>query len=348
MKKKLFVLLMALLMVMTMMPTTAFAANGTGHQISVKIYKVVLDSSKPLGYQTPELITTKTVTCQDSTGHSGYNHFVNLKEFHPTAVNAPTTDWTGWEFDLYYTKGKEQGTFYNWTKDRVNATANVTGSEPYPCSKNFYLVYKDSNPTPLPQPTTPEKPTDDTVRELLKNAVTVHCINADANHADVTYDLLDKSFTVGEVQENAEARYTVAVTIQAEKYVAKYNENLTEHNTLDGEESKIITLTYNSKTKSWGTPSPASVTFNVKCETVNPPSDKPTAPSNEDVKALLGDAVVKVHCTNTNANVNVNHADETYDLLDGSFNVGEVQGSEEDGYTVAVTIQAAKYVKNIM
>ena len=50
MKKKLFVLLMALLMVMTMMPTTAFAANGTGHQISVKIYKVVLDSSKPLGW----------------------------------------------------------------------------------------------------------------------------------------------------------------------------------------------------------------------------------------------------------------------------------------------------------
>ena len=104
MKKKLFVLLMALLMVMTMMPTTAFAANGTGHQISVKIYKVVLDSSKPLGYQTPELITTKTVTCQDSTGHSGYNHFVNLKEFHPTAVNAPTTDWTSWELVLYERK----------------------------------------------------------------------------------------------------------------------------------------------------------------------------------------------------------------------------------------------------
>lgn len=278
MKKKLFVLLMALLMVMTMMPTTAFAVNGTGHQISVKIYKVVLDSSKPLGYQTPELITTKTVTCQDSTGHSGYNHSVLLKEFYPTAVGAPTTDWTGWEFDLYYMKGKEQGTFYNWAKDKVNATANVTGSEPYPCSKNFYLVYRDSNPTPPPQPTTPEKPTDDTVRELLKNAVTVHCINADANHADVTYDLLDKSFTVGEVQENAEARYTVAVTIQAEKYVAKYNENLTEHNTLDGEESKIITLTYNSKTKSWGTPSPASVTFNVRCETsgeIDPPTDGP-------------------------------------------------------------------------
>ena len=160
MKKKLFVLLMALLMVMTMMPTTAFAANGTGHQISVKIYKVVLDSSKPLGYQTPELITTKTVTCQDSTGHSGYNHFVNLKEFHPTAVDAPTTDWTGWEFDLYYTKGKEQGTFYNWAKDKVNATANVTGSEPYPCSKNFYLVYKDSNPTP-------QKPSGEDVESLL-------------------------------------------------------------------------------------------------------------------------------------------------------------------------------------
>ncbi len=138
MKKKLFVLLMALLMVMTMMPTTAFAANGTGHQISVKIYKVVLDSSKPLGYQNPEQIRTITVTCKDKTAHSGYNHNVNLKEFYPTNVGASTNDWTGWEFASYYTKGKEQKTFFNRTSDTVNAAANVTGPEPYPCSKNFY------------------------------------------------------------------------------------------------------------------------------------------------------------------------------------------------------------------
>ena len=112
MKRKLLVLLMAILVVMAMMPTAAFAANGTGHKISVNVYKVVLDSSKPLGYQNPEKIKNITVTCQDSTGHSGYNHSVMLKEFHPTKVGASETDWTGWEFDSYYTKGKEQKTFF--------------------------------------------------------------------------------------------------------------------------------------------------------------------------------------------------------------------------------------------
>ena len=43
--------------------------------------------------------------------------------------------------------GQEQKPFYNWIRDTVNATANVTGSEPYPCSKNFYLVYKDTTPS---------------------------------------------------------------------------------------------------------------------------------------------------------------------------------------------------------
>ena len=146
MKKRILALLLSIVLVLGLV-TVSFAANGTGHKISVKIYKVVLDSSKPLGYQNPELINTITVTCQDSTGHSGYNHSANLKDFYPTNVGAATTDWTGWEFASYYTKGQEQKPFYNWSRDKVNATANVTGSEPYPCSKNFYLVYKDTTPS---------------------------------------------------------------------------------------------------------------------------------------------------------------------------------------------------------
>lgn len=125
-------------------PAAGVGACGKWHraQISVKIYKVVLDSSKPLGYQNPELVKTITVTCTDGTAHSGYNHFVNLKAFYPDE----TKDWTGWQFASYYTKGKDLRTFTKYTSNTVNATANVTGSEPYPCSKNFYLVYKDSNP----------------------------------------------------------------------------------------------------------------------------------------------------------------------------------------------------------
>ena len=50
---------------------------------------------------------------------------------------------------------------------------------------------------------------------------------------------------------------------------------------------------------------------------------KPSKPSGDDIKNLLGENVVKVDCINTS----VDHADKTYSLLDGSFTVGDVQGS---------------------
>ena len=244
MKKKLFVLLMALLMVMTMMPTTAFAANGTGHQISVKIYKVVLDSSKPLGYQNPELINTITVTCKDRTAHSGWNHNVNLKEFYPTNVGASTNDWTGWEFDSYYTKGKEMKTFFSSTSSTVNATANVTGSEPYPCSKNFYLVYKDSNPTPQK----PDAPTYAEMKELLANgAVKIDCVNSAVSHEDKTYSLIKDSYTGGIVEGDATTGYTATITISPEKYVTEYNGYIADHSLVENQPAKQIFFKYENK-----------------------------------------------------------------------------------------------------
>lgn len=66
---------------------------------------------------------------------------------------------------------------------------------------------------------------------------------------------------------------------------------------------------------------------------------KPSKPNEEGIQFLLGDNVVKVDCINTS----VDHADQTYPLLDGSFTVGDVQGSA-GSYTCTVTVNAAKYV----
>jgi uncharacterized repeat protein (TIGR01451 family) len=115
---------------------------GTGHHILVDVYKVVLDSSKPLGYQTPTRVTTLQITCKDGTTHSGYNHFTPLKQFHPTKVGLNTSGWVGYEFNGYYSGGSGNATFYDWVSSDVNASANVTGSGDYPCSKNFYLIYE--------------------------------------------------------------------------------------------------------------------------------------------------------------------------------------------------------------
>ena len=67
---------------------------------------------------------------------------------------------------------------------------------------------------------------------------------------------------------------------------------------------------------------------------------KPSKPSGDDIKNLLGENVVKVTCINSS----VDHADQTYSLLDDSFTVGDVQGSA-GSYTCTVTVKAEKYVE---
>ena len=352
MKKRITALLLCLVMALSLIPTSAWAANadaegtddgisvqanGTGHRISVKIYKVVLDSSKPLGYQNPELINTITVTCQDSTGHSGDNHFVNLKEFYPTSVGASTTDWSGWEFDAYYTKGNEKDTFYNWTRDRVNATANVTGSEPYPCSKNFYLVYKDSTPTP------PTKPTNNEVKTLLGNIVDVYCTVEQENNTNKRYgpySLEDGTFTVSDVTGNATNGYTCTVTIKdGAEGVDKYTSKPTGHTT-DGSKNadmvKTITLTRSANATKWSVSNNGRFKLYAKCEQT-PPLDPPTKPTGDDVKTLLG-AIVDVYCTVEQEN-NTNKRYGPYSLEDGTFTVSDVAGDATKGYTCTVTIK---------
>ena len=71
----------------------------------------------------------------------------------------------------------------------------------------------------------------------------------------------------------------------------------------------------------------------------NPTPAKPIKPSEEDIKNLLVENVVKVDCINSS----VVHADETYPLLDDSFTVGDVQGSA-GSYTCTVMVNAEKYV----
>lgn len=66
---------------------------------------------------------------------------------------------------------------------------------------------------------------------------------------------------------------------------------------------------------------------------------QPDKPSETDVKNLLGNSAVKVHCSTPNSS----HTAVTYPLLDGSFTVGDVQGSSGN-YTCVVTVTADSYV----
>ena len=347
--KKSLALMLALIMVLCMIPTTAFAANGTGHQISVKIYKVVLDSSKPLGYQNPELVNTITVICQDATGHSGYNHSVKLKEFYPTNFGLPTTDWTGWQFDSYYTKGKDNNTFYNFTSSRVNATANVTGSEPYSCSKNFYLVYKEAAPQTQDITLTynanggsgaPE-PQTQTVESGKEATFTVNS----KEPTRTNYDF--KGWSTAKNAAAAEYKGGDSITISQDTtlYAVWANHEHKDENSdgyCDTDQECMHKKDQDGYCIVDGCTHPHEGD-GACCP--KKPDNKPEPPKPENtpgIPGLTGDEAVEVHCTNDNAN----HADKnkSYGLMHGGYTVGKVQGDKENGYTCEITVEPDKYV----
>lgn len=251
MKKRLVAFLLVLIMVLGMLPVSAMAANSTGHKISVGIYKVVLDSSRPLGYQNPVLVKTITVTCTDGTAHSGYNHSVELKEFYPDE----TKDWTGWQFASYYTKGQDQNIFNSFTSSTVNATANVTGSEPYPCSKNFYLVYKDSNPEVTYTPTYYPNTTD-----LVTNMPSPNPVTQKSSTSPVTF--------------------TVSSAIPARE---GYN--------FLGWNGKPDATTPTVQPGNWVTTPATATRLYAVWQSNTPPTDKPAKPTENDVTGVVVDIV---------------------------------------------------------
>ena len=350
MKKSLAVML-ALIMVLCMIPTTALAANGTGHQISVKIYKVVLDSSKPLGYQNPELVNTITVICQDATGHSGYNHSVKLKEFYPTNFGLPTTDWTGWQFDSYYTKGKDNNTFYNFTSSRVNATANVTGSEPYSCSKNFYLVYKEAAPQTQDITLTynanggsgaPE-PQTQTVESGKEATFTVNS----KEPTRTNYDF--KGWSTAKNAAAAEYKGGDSITISQDTtlYAVWANHEHKDENS-DGYCDTDHECMHEKDQGGYCIVDGCTHPHEGDGACCPKKSDnKPERPEPEDTSKpfieLTGEEAVKVHCTNDNAN----HADKnkSYGLMHDGYTVGDVKDDATNGYTCDITVNPDKYVE---
>ena len=164
-------------------------------------------------------------------------------------------------------------------------------------------------------------PTDEPTAPDVEGLVRVR-VNCD-KHGEKEYGLIPDSYTTGDYRtKDNDGIYTCIVTVNAAKYVEAYNGEYTGHS-LDDEPSKTITLRYVEK--EWRAENDGFVDFDVKC--------KPDAPKAEDLWLS-----VVIHCKSDV------HNDGLYDLKDGNFTVGEVEGNEADGYTCKVTVEAAQYV----
>ena len=239
---------------------------------------------------------------------------------------------------------RENHTFLGWAESADAQTAQYHANDKVTVegSKTLYAVWEENTP---PSPSTaPTAPSNKEVEDLLNaNAVTVDCVNADADHTDRTYGLLADSYSIGEVDAVSEVGYFCTITVSAAPYVNKYNSDVASgHSLVTGDpNSQKFTLKYKADDSSWYRPpadAPAA-TFTVECENEEiVPTAKPT---NDKVISLLGETAVSIDCVNAI----FSHANETYGLLDGSFTVGDVEENVTDLFTCTVTIQARPYVE---
>lgn len=225
-------------------------------------------------------------------------------------------------------------------KDMSKATGRVTFG--VTAGKDVATHITIMGASSLPDPA-PDKPSDTAVKDLLNgDAVKVHCSTPNSGHTDATYPLKDSSFTVGDVQGSS-GNYTCVVTVQAAQYVTAYGNG----HTLAGANESPKTITLKHDGTKWTVQTVTPIVFNVVCNTA---PAQPTAPSDNDVKALLGENAVQIICTNTQ----IGHGSKTFGLIDGTFTVYHNKNNCEvvinyfspyvDAFNAAVNVPAGTHI----
>ena len=178
-----------------------------------------------------------------------------------------------------YADGEEVSKSVTLAYDAATKTWSVTGT---PISYNVVCAVEE------PVDETPDMPTPDVVKDLLADgAVTIDCINANVNHADVTYPVVDGAYTIGEVVE-ANGQYTSTITVRGGHYVLEFekaHEGIHHWLEPDTQAEKTITLVYDATTGEWTLPAGAApVTFTVMCadEPVVDPGTDPEPGTDPD------------------------------------------------------------------
>ena len=326
MKKSLAVML-ALIMVLCMIPTTALATLDTGHKIDVRFTVLYVGDEFNIGYNYGTSEKTQFV-CQYSESHSDTaynNHSIAISDIKAAADRANVN--SGYQIVGWSKEANANPTV--WSLNKTGTTACNKGT-------TIYLVAKNPNPQPT-------KPTANDIPGIVgNNAVKVHC-TTNNSHAEKTYGLISGSFTIGDVtKDTTSGNYTCTITVQPGEYVNAYNGTYPKH-TLVEPQNHTINLKWNETDKKWVVDSALPVVFDVKCETTQPPTDKPELPKPENtpgIPGLTGAEVVRVECTTTNSS----HAANTYPLIADSYDVGNVGGDATSGYTCDITVKPEKYV----
>lgn len=255
MKKRLVAFLLVLIMVLGMLPVSAFAADdGVSPQAlesnetqTIKYQILYVGDEFNIGYNYGASVN-KTYTCQYSTGHSGFNHSILISEFRNVGVPALKDQLdSGYEFVGWAKEAKKNPTIY------VFNTAGTTATQ---TTYTIYLVAKKAVPPTVTYTLTYYPNTTDLVTNMPRpNPVT------------------QKSST-------SPVTFTVSSAIPARE---GYN--------FLGWNGKPDATTPTDQPGNWVTTTATTTKLYAVWQSNTPPTDKPAKPTENDVTGVVVDIV---------------------------------------------------------
>ncbi len=255
MKKRLVAFLLVLIMVLGMLPVSAFAADdGVSPQAlesnetqTIKYQILYVGDEFNIGYNYGASVN-KTYTCQYSTGHSGFNHSILISEFRNVGVPALKGQLdSGYEFVGWAKEAKENPTIYDF---------NVAGTTATQTTYTIYLVAKKAVPPTVTYTLTYYPNTTD----LVTNMPSPNPVTQKSSTSPVTF--------------------TVSSAIPARE---GYN--------FLGWNGKPDATTPTVQPGNWVTTPATTTRLYAVWQSNTPPTDKPAKPTENDVTGVVVDIV---------------------------------------------------------
>ena len=255
MKKRLVAFLLVLIMVLGMLPVSAFAADdGVSPQAlesnetqTIKYQILYVGDEFNIGYNYGASVN-KTYTFQYSTGHSGFNHSILISEFRNVGVPALKGQLdSGYEFVGWAKEAKENPTIYDF---------NVAGTTATQTTYTIYLVAKKAVPPTVTYTLTYYPNTTD----LVTNMPSPNPVTQKSSTSPVTF--------------------TVSSAIPARE---GYN--------FLGWNGKPDATTPTVQPGNWVTTPATATRLYAVWQSNTPPTDKPAKPTENDVTGVVVDIV---------------------------------------------------------
>lgn len=255
MKKRLVAFLLVLIMVLGMLPVSAFAADdGVSPQAlesnetqTIKYQILYVGDEFNIGYNYGASVN-KTYTCQYSTGHSGFNHSILISEFRNVGVPALKDQLdSGYEFVGWAKEAKKNPTIYDFN------TAGTTATQ---TTYTIYLVAKKAVPPTVTYTLTYYPNTTD----LVTNMPSPNPVTQKSSTSPVTF--------------------TVSSAIPARE---GYN--------FLGWNGKPDATTPTVQPGNWVTTTATTTKLYAVWQSNTPPTDKPAKPTENDVTGVVVDIV---------------------------------------------------------